>query len=60
MPWCRVYVDGSDTGKNSPVSDLKVVAGKHKLKVVNPPSGAERERDIVVPVDGVQREVVRF
>lgn len=60
VPWCRVYIDGADTGKNSPVSDLKLAVGKHKLKVVNPPSGAEREREIEIAADAVKREVVRF
>jgi serine/threonine protein kinase len=60
VPWCRIYLDGVDTGRNSPVSDLKLEAGKHKLKVVNPPSGSERERSIDIAPNAVRREVIKL
>jgi hypothetical protein len=57
VPWCHIYVDGLDTGRNSPVSGMKLTAGRHELRVVNPPSGRTRDIDIDVEsgVNSVQR-----
>jgi serine/threonine-protein kinase len=56
-PWCHIYVDGLDTGRNSPVSGMKLTAGRHELRVVNPPSGRTRDIDVDVEsgVNSVQR-----
>jgi hypothetical protein len=36
-PWARVLVDGKDTGVTTPTVDgLKLVAGRHKITLVNP------------------------
>jgi serine/threonine protein kinase len=52
LPWCHIYVDGLDTGRNSPVSGMRISAGRHQLKVVNPPSGRTKEMDVDVEVGG--------
>ncbi|MGE0790254.1 MAG: serine/threonine-protein kinase [Sandaracinaceae bacterium] len=31
MPWARVFVDGRDTGRNTPVRNLRVPAGHHRI-----------------------------
>ena len=31
IPWARVIVDGRDTGRNTPVRDLRVSAGSHRI-----------------------------
>ncbi|MCZ7678716.1 MAG: PEGA domain-containing protein [Sandaracinaceae bacterium] len=31
IPWARVFVDGRDTGRNTPVRDLRVPAGRHTI-----------------------------
>ncbi|HEY8429213.1 MAG TPA: serine/threonine-protein kinase, partial [Sandaracinaceae bacterium] len=31
LPWARVFVDGRDTGRNTPVRDLRVPAGRHTI-----------------------------
>ncbi len=31
MPWARVFVDGRDTGRNTPVRNLRVPAGHHTI-----------------------------
>ncbi len=36
MPWARVFVDGRDTGKNTPVRALKVSAGSHRIGLRTP------------------------
>ena len=31
MPWARVFLDGRDTGQNTPVRSLRVPAGRHTI-----------------------------
>lgn len=31
MPWARVFIDGRDTGRNTPVRNLTVPAGQHTI-----------------------------
>ena len=31
IPWARVFVDGRDTGKNTPVRSMRVSAGTHRI-----------------------------
>ncbi len=31
LPWARVFINGRDTGRNTPVRDLRVPAGTHTL-----------------------------
>ena len=31
IPWARVFVDGRDTGQNTPVRSLRVSAGSHRI-----------------------------
>lgn len=60
VPWCRIYVDGADTGRNSPAFGLKVSAGKHTLRLVNPPSGMERMRSVEITAGASIKEIVKF
>lgn len=39
QPWAKVYVDGKDTGKTTPVMDLVVLAGTREILLVNEASG---------------------
>ena len=61
VPYCHVYLDGKDTGLDSPAVAMKVKAGPHKLKVINPPSGMERELNVLVPAGTEPRvEFIEF
>jgi serine/threonine-protein kinase len=60
IPWCHIYVDGKDTGKNSPAFGLDVAAGPHKVKVINPPTGLMQERDVTCVAGQPTKVVVRF
>ena len=60
VPWCRIFIDGKDTTRISPAIGISVAAGKHKLRVVNTPTGIEQEKEIVVRAGGTTREVVKF
>ena len=36
IPWARVFLDGRDTGRNTPVRSLKLRAGQHQLGLRTP------------------------
>ena len=38
-PWGRLFVDGADTGQLTPAIDVRLVPGKHFLRVEDPVSG---------------------
>ena len=60
VPWCHVYVDGKDTGQNSPARGIALSPGKHRLKVVNPPSALEKEVEVEIRSGESATKVVRF
>jgi hypothetical protein len=60
VPWCHIYVDGLDTGRNSPVSGMRLSAGRHELRVVNPPSGRTRDIDVDVESGGNNVQRIEF
>jgi hypothetical protein len=60
VPWCRIFLDGKDTGRISPALGISLSAGKHRLRVVNTPTGVEQEKDIVIRAGATTREVVKF
>ena len=60
VPWCQIFLDGKDTGRISPALGIALSAGKHRLRVVNTPTGVEREKEIVIRAGATTREVVKF
>jgi hypothetical protein len=48
LPWCEITIDGKATGKTSPLRGYRIKAGKHKVEVLNPPSGAKASRKVVI------------
>lgn len=59
LPWARVYVDGRDTGRNTPVRELRVSAGRHVLGL-RTPDGELHEEPIDVPAGETLRIVRQF
>lgn len=60
VPWCRIYLDDKDTTRVSPAIGIVVLAGKHRLRVVNTPTGIEQEKEIVIRAGATTKEVVKF
>jgi hypothetical protein len=60
VPWCHIYLDGTDTGLESPAPGIQLPAGRHRLRVVNPPTGLQRELEVDVAPGKSQRTVIRF
>lgn len=60
IPWCRIYIDGVDSELNSPARGIRLTAGRHLVRVTNPPSGKESQRSVTISQDRVTREAFRF
>lgn len=56
-PWARVYLDGRDLG-TTPLFDVTVPAGPHRLRFVNAPLSTTREVPVDVAAAGHRRVVV--
>ncbi len=59
VPWCRVVVDDKEA-VDSPVQGMKLSPGRHRVRVVNPPSGMSREREVTVKANETAKELIRF
>jgi hypothetical protein len=59
VPWSRVIIDGSDTGRDTPVRALRVSAGDH-LIVLRTPEGEEHTVNVSVAAGRTVRIIRRF
>jgi hypothetical protein len=59
VPWSRVIIDGSDTGRDTPVRALRVNAGDH-LIVLRTPEGEEHNVNVSVAAGRTVRIIRRF
>jgi hypothetical protein len=49
-PWTEIWIDGKNTGRRTPVDDLKVPCGQRKLQLKRPDKGIEQMEMVkVVP-----------
>ncbi len=55
-PWGRVIIDGNETGLLTPVVDLRVKPGPHRVRVYDPVSGKEHGEGVDV-IDGKETRV---
>ena len=56
LPWARVFLDGHDTGRNTPVRDLPVSAGSHRIGL-RTTDGTMHEETVTVPAGETVRIV---
>jgi hypothetical protein len=59
VPWSRVIIDGTDTGRDTPVRALRVSAGDH-LIVLRTPEGEEHNVSVSVAAGRTVRIIRRF
>jgi serine/threonine protein kinase len=59
-PWCRIFVDGKDLERVSPLVGHPLPAGKHRLRFEHPPSGRSFEKELVVEPGQAVRETVNL
>jgi len=56
LPWAHVVVDGRRVG-DTPVFDLPLSSGEHRIRLENPPLGAERRFEVAIE-PGSHRDLV--
>ncbi len=60
IPWCHIFIDGTDTGRTSPAKNISLSAGRHELRVVNPLSGLEKEEKIEIKAGKSETKIIYF
>jgi hypothetical protein len=48
VPWARIWLDGRDTGHNTPVRRMRVSAGRHVIRLVTP-DGTHHDVTVDIP-----------
>jgi serine/threonine protein kinase len=51
-PWAEVWVDGTKLPQTAPLRGLRLPAGTHRLRLVNPELGKQAVRQVNVPANG--------
>jgi hypothetical protein len=59
LPWARVFIDGRDTGRNTPVPSLRVRAGRREIGL-RTPDGVMHNYTEEVPPGGTVRVMKRL
>lgn len=58
-PVARVYIDGQDTGRYTPLLNFKIKSGKHKIKLVNSDFGLSKTYYVNIKPGGTKKIVNR-
>jgi hypothetical protein len=56
-PPCDIYIDGKDTGLQTPQRDIKLSAGKHKITLVNNEFGIKETFAVEIKADAVEKQI---
>jgi len=56
-PPCDIYIDGKDTGMQTPQRDIKLSAGKHKITLVNNEFGIKETFAVEIKADAVEKAI---
>jgi serine/threonine protein kinase len=56
-PPCDIYIDGKDTGLQTPQRDIKLSAGKHKITLVNNEFGIKETFSVEIKADAVEKQI---
>ncbi|HEY5926377.1 MAG TPA: protein kinase [Kofleriaceae bacterium] len=56
-PPCDIYIDGKDTGMQTPQRDIKLSAGKHKITLVNNEFGIKETFSVEIKPDAVEKQI---
>ena len=59
LPWSRVFIDGVDSGRDTPVRSLRVPAGAHRIGL-RTPDGLTHDVEVDVEAGKVVRIIRRF
>ncbi len=56
-PPCDIYIDGKDTGMQTPQRDIKLSAGKHRITLVNNEFGIKETFTVDIKADAVEKQI---
>jgi hypothetical protein len=56
-PPCDIYIDGKDTGLQTPQRDIKLSAGKHKITLVNNEFGIKETFAVDIKADATEKQI---
>ena len=56
-PPCDIYIDGKDTGMQTPQRDIKLSAGKHRITLVNNEFGIKETFTVDIKADEVAKQI---
>ena len=56
-PPCDIYIDGKDSGLQTPQRDIKLSAGKHKITLVNNEYGIKETFSVEIKPDTVEKQI---
>ena len=56
-PPCDIYIDGKDSGLQTPQRDIKLSAGKHKITLVNNEFGIKETFTVEIKADAVEKQI---
>lgn len=59
LPWSRVFIDGVDSGRDTPVRSLRVPAGPHRIGL-RTPDGLTHDVEVLIEAGKVVRIIRRF
>ena len=47
-PWAKIYIDGRYSGEDTPVGRMRIAAGVHTIRLVNPDTGLKKTLKVTV------------
>ncbi|MFN0253498.1 MAG: protein kinase domain-containing protein [Kofleriaceae bacterium] len=56
-PSCDIYIDGTNTGKQTPQRDLKLTVGKHRITLMNNEFGIRETFSVEIKADAPTKEI---
>ncbi len=59
-PWGEIFVDGKDTGRQTPAFDLKLSEGRHEIRLVNSVRKLEARVTVFVDAKNAQKIAVKL
>ncbi len=59
-PPCDIFIDGKDTGLQTPQRDIKLPAGKHKITLVNNEFGIKETFSVDIKTDATEKQIKDF
>jgi serine/threonine protein kinase len=60
LPWAHLYIDGVKYEKDPPILGIKLTEGEHRLRLVNPYLGLEKELTVEIKRDQTIKRIINL